>query len=106
MRLKQCSKPLLPISAIFSNVQVGLVIRGRYVPLLGTANTEFADKKTHFDWKFGILAHLIKCEEANSQIKRPRITRSTCTTVTIGNISLILFDETIKVGIYVVSWDH
>ncbi len=30
-------------------VQVGLVIRGRYVPLLWTTNTEFADRKTHFD---------------------------------------------------------
>ena len=30
-------------------IQVSLVIRGRYVPLFWTANTEFADKKTHFD---------------------------------------------------------
>ena len=45
-----------------NRVQVGLVIRGRYVPLFWTANTKFADKKTHFDWKFGILAHFFKCE--------------------------------------------
>ncbi len=30
-------------------IQASLVIRGRYVPLFWTANTEFADKKTHFD---------------------------------------------------------
>jgi hypothetical protein len=36
-------------------VQVGLVIRGRYVPLFWASNTEFAYKKTHFDLKFGIL---------------------------------------------------
>jgi hypothetical protein len=33
-------------------VQKNLVIRGRYVPLFWTANTEFKDKKTHSDWTF------------------------------------------------------
>jgi hypothetical protein len=42
--------------------QVGLIICGRYVPLIWTANTESADKKTHFDWKFGILGQFFKCE--------------------------------------------
>ncbi len=32
-------------------LQVYFVIRGKYVPLIWTSNTEFADKKTHFDWK-------------------------------------------------------
>ncbi len=36
-------------------VQVCLVIRGRYVPLIWTANTEFANKKTYFDWKEGLF---------------------------------------------------
>ncbi len=31
------------------HIQASLVIRGRYVPVFWTANTEFADKKTHFD---------------------------------------------------------
>jgi hypothetical protein len=36
----------------FFKVQVGLVIRCRYVPLFWTTNTESADKKkTHFDQK-------------------------------------------------------
>jgi hypothetical protein len=46
-----------------NKVQVSLVIRGRYVPLFWTANTEFADKKTHFDWKFGILNQYLKCDK-------------------------------------------
>jgi hypothetical protein len=41
---------LLPVSTLLLFlIQVSLVIRGRYVPLFWTANTEFADKKTHFD---------------------------------------------------------
>jgi hypothetical protein len=32
-----------------SEVQVSLVIRGRYVPSFSTANPEFADKKSTFD---------------------------------------------------------
>jgi len=32
-----------------TTIQVSLVIRGRYVPLFWTVNTEFEDKKTHFD---------------------------------------------------------
>jgi hypothetical protein len=44
------------------SVQVSLGIRGRYVPLFWTVNTEFADKKTYFDWKFGILYQFLKCE--------------------------------------------
>ncbi len=43
-------------------VQVSLVIRGRYVPLFWTANTEFADKKTQFDMKFGIVNQFLKYE--------------------------------------------
>jgi hypothetical protein len=38
-----------------SKVQASLFIRGRYVPVFWTANTEFADKKAHFDKKFGLL---------------------------------------------------
>ena len=47
-------------------VQVDLVIRGRYVPLIWTANIEFADKKTHFDYKFGTLVQFYISEYANS----------------------------------------
>jgi hypothetical protein len=35
--------------SLFFHVQVSLIIRGIYVPVFWTANTEFADKKTHFD---------------------------------------------------------
>ncbi len=41
------------------NVQVSLVMRGRYVCLFWTANTEFADKNTHFDYKFYLLKLII-----------------------------------------------
>jgi hypothetical protein len=40
-----------------SVVQVSLVIRGRYVPSFWTANLEFTDKKSIFDWKIAILDH-------------------------------------------------
>ncbi len=43
-------------------IQVCLVIRGRYVLPFWTANTEFADKNTHFDYKFGPFYQYIKCE--------------------------------------------
>jgi len=43
-------------------LQENLVIRGRYVPLFWTANTEFAEKKTHFDYKFGLLDYFNICE--------------------------------------------
>jgi hypothetical protein len=39
-------------------VQVSLVIRGRYVLSFWTANLEFADKKSIFDWKIVILNHI------------------------------------------------
>jgi hypothetical protein len=58
-------------------VQVDLVIRGRHILLFWTSNTEFADKKTHYDLKFGILYQYFNCDLANLQIKKPRITRST-----------------------------
>jgi hypothetical protein len=41
-------------------VQVSLVIRGRYVLSFWTANFEFADKKTHLDWKLGILSQFFQ----------------------------------------------
>jgi hypothetical protein len=31
------------------SIQASLVIRGGYVPVFWAANTEFVDKKTHFD---------------------------------------------------------
>jgi hypothetical protein len=49
------------IHSEFNQIQVSLVIRGRYVPLFWTANTEFADKKTHFDYKFDILGKFYSC---------------------------------------------
>ena len=48
-------------------VQVGLVIRGRYVLLFWIANTEFADKKTHFDWKFGLSDQFFISEFADKK---------------------------------------
>ncbi len=39
---------------------------GRYGPLFWTANTEFADKKTHFDWKFGLFTNV---SNVNKQIR-------------------------------------
>ncbi len=41
-----------------SFIQVSLVIRGRNVPSFWTANLEFADKKSIFDWKSVILGHI------------------------------------------------
>ncbi len=43
-------------------MQVGLVISGRYVWLFWTMNNEFADKKTEFDLKFGLLKQFFKSE--------------------------------------------
>jgi hypothetical protein len=45
------------IGIILIEVQVSLVIRGRYVPSFWTANLEFADYKSMFDWKIVILGH-------------------------------------------------
>ncbi len=42
-------------SVVNFEIQVGLVICGRFVQLFWTANTEFADKKAQFDKKFGLL---------------------------------------------------
>ncbi len=39
-------------------IQVNLGFHGRYVPLFWTANTGFADKKTHFNRKFGIFTNI------------------------------------------------
>ncbi len=51
------SKRKCELQCCFSNamtIQVFLVICGVIcVVLFWTANTEFTDKKTHFDWKFG-----------------------------------------------------
>jgi hypothetical protein len=58
---KKTSNDIL-VAILHTFVQVSLVIRGRYVPLFRTANTEFADKKTYFDRKFGILNQFLKCE--------------------------------------------
>jgi hypothetical protein len=41
----------------FIVIQVSLVISGRYVLSFWTANLEFADKKSIFDWKSVILGH-------------------------------------------------
>ncbi len=56
------------VSGISTNeVQVTLVIRGRYVTSFWTANLEFADKKSIFDWKIVILGHF---SNVNKQIRR------------------------------------
>jgi len=44
-------------------IQVNLVIFGTYVPLFWTTNTEFADKKTHSDYKFGLLDYFYICDK-------------------------------------------
>jgi len=49
-------------------IQLGLVIRGIYVPLFWIENTEFT--KTHYDYKCGLLDQCLKCRKANSQMKR------------------------------------
>jgi hypothetical protein len=52
------------VAHIFNNknTQVSLVIRGRYVPLFWTANTKFADKRTHFDSKLDLIDPYFICE--------------------------------------------
>ncbi len=50
-----------------SYVQVSLVICGRYIPSFWTANLEFEDKKSIFDWKIVILGHFLN---VNKQICR------------------------------------
>ena len=46
---------------------MGLVIRGRYVPLFWIANIEFTDKKTHFNWKFGLQDQFFISEFADKK---------------------------------------
>ncbi len=47
---------------VFWLVQVSLVIRGIYVQLFLTANTEFADKKTQIDCKLYLFVPYFICE--------------------------------------------
>ena len=55
------------IAKVVFEIQVSLVIRGRYIPSFWTANLEFADKKSIFDWKSVILGHF---SNVNKQICR------------------------------------
>ncbi len=54
-------------SKIVVEIQLGLVIRGRFVPLYWTSNTEFADKKANFHWKLYILDQFFICEFADKK---------------------------------------
>ncbi len=47
----------------------------------GSRILNFADKNSIFDWKIVILDQFFQCEQANLQIKRPRITRAACTII-------------------------
>jgi hypothetical protein len=53
---------LSPLNVRNKEVQVSLVICGRCVPSFWTANLEFANKKSIFDWKIVILDHFCRCE--------------------------------------------
>jgi hypothetical protein len=44
------------------DIQVSLVIRGRFFPSFWTSNLEFADKKCLFDYKIVILEHFRRSE--------------------------------------------
>jgi hypothetical protein len=67
--------PILPLKVKDNLLQVRLVICGRYVPLIW--NTQFTDKRTHFGLKFKHFDYYFNFENANLQIKRQQITRST-----------------------------